>query len=125
MSKRFSTSKKTAVGSKFDWHCAYCGRDLCWKTMCIDHVHPKSQGGNNNIENLFPCCRSCNSSKGTMSIDDFRLRTICHQKTDGVFFSLEQIKLLQNKGVWDFLGVNSDYLFFFEKFNGEAEHETF
>ena len=24
-----------------------------------------------------------------------------------------------------FLGVNSDYLFFFEKFNGEAEHETF
>ena len=102
MSKRFSTSKKTAVGSKFDWHCAYCGRDLCRQTMCIDHVHPKSQGGNNNIENLFPCCRSCNSSKGTMSIDDFRLRTICHQKTDGVFFSLEQIKLLQNKGVWDF-----------------------
>ena len=58
-------------------------------------------------------------------IDGQDFLTICHQKTDGVFFSLEQIKLLQNMGVWDFLGVNSDYLFFFEKFNGEAEHETF
>ncbi|WP_281785676.1 hypothetical protein [Uruburuella suis] len=54
-------------------------------------------------------------------ISDAEIKTVNAR----VFFSLEQIKLLQNKGVWDFLGVNSDYLFFFEKFNGEAEHETF
>jgi 5-methylcytosine-specific restriction endonuclease McrA len=30
----------------------------------IDHVHPKSKGGHNKIENLLACCYHCNNKKG-------------------------------------------------------------
>ena len=42
--------------------CAYCGkRD---KTITMDHVIPRSRGGNNDFENCVACCRACNQKKG-------------------------------------------------------------
>lgn len=37
----------------------------------IDHVVPRSQGGNNSIENLVLSCRLCNSRKGMRTADQF------------------------------------------------------
>lgn len=45
--------------------CAYCGAIA----TSIDHVIPISKGGVDVLGNLLPCCRSCNSSKGTKDIE--------------------------------------------------------
>jgi len=55
----------------FAGKCAYCGRDLNLKNKTLDHIMPRQKGGSNRIANLFPCCRDCNSIKGTLYIGDF------------------------------------------------------
>jgi len=61
----FKSSTKQAVWDKTDGTCYYCGRPLKpWETFSIDHVIPKSKGGDDSIENLVPSCRLCNSRKG-------------------------------------------------------------
>ena len=40
--------------------CAYCG---IGNANEVDHVWPKSKGGEDTLDNLVACCRSCNIQK--------------------------------------------------------------
>jgi len=44
--------------------CFGCGKSGKDVELTKDHIIPISNGGTDNIENLAPLCRSCNSSKG-------------------------------------------------------------
>ena len=49
--------------------CSYCNAwhtkwKNDWKTSVGDHVVPMSKGGADTMDNLRPCCFSCNTSKG-------------------------------------------------------------
>ncbi len=59
--KKIVLSRKNIL--KRDNHkCAYCGRgDL---PLTIDHILPKSRGGEDNWENLAAACLPCNNKKG-------------------------------------------------------------
>lgn len=47
---------------KRDAHqCQYCGSE---KDLSIDHVMPRSRGGNSNWKNLVTACKPCNARKG-------------------------------------------------------------
>lgn len=47
---------------KRDKHlCQYCGSRA---DLTIDHVHPKSRGGDDSWENLVAACQRCNNRKG-------------------------------------------------------------
>jgi 5-methylcytosine-specific restriction endonuclease McrA len=46
--------------------CAYCFKPL--DVVTIDHFTPISRGGDNDIDNLVPCCQRCNSSKSNNSL---------------------------------------------------------
>lgn len=45
-----------------------------WDWPHVDHVIPRSQGGGSELSNLVLACVSCNSRKGSMSAERFRLR---------------------------------------------------
>lgn len=48
--------------------CFYCG---IGGKLTLDHQTPLSRGGTNNLDNIVPCCGSCNSRKGTKTLDEF------------------------------------------------------
>jgi 5-methylcytosine-specific restriction endonuclease McrA len=54
------------VYEKYGGHCAYCGRQIEYKEMQVDHIEPQrlfwayEKGYADRIENLNPSCRRCN-----------------------------------------------------------------
>jgi 5-methylcytosine-specific restriction endonuclease McrA len=71
--KKIILTKKNIL--KRDNHkCMYCGRsDL---PLTIDHIIPKSKGGDDSWENLVAACMPCNNKKGDRTPDeaDMKLR---------------------------------------------------
>ena len=51
------------------FQCVYCGEKTKNK-LTIDHVIPKSKGGNNTWQNLVTCCKSCNIKKDDKTLEE-------------------------------------------------------
>ena len=51
--------------------CIYCGEIIEIDQFTVDHVIPRSKGGQDNPENCKPCCKFCNTLKGHMDLDEF------------------------------------------------------
>ena len=75
------------VYEKYEGHCAYCGKEIDYKDMEIDHIFPQARNhwiARSNSEhkdipkhiddfdNLNPACRVCNRFKGVCGIELFR-----------------------------------------------------
>ena len=60
---------------KHGYKCCYCGNTLTEEEgpnkAARDHKIPVMRGGNDNISNIVPSCKSCNSSKGNMTADEY------------------------------------------------------
>ena len=50
--------QKTSAGT-----CWYCGLQVGFKNLTMDHVIPLSRGGRSTKDNLVPCCKECNNKK--------------------------------------------------------------
>lgn len=76
--KRFTKQQRLDVWNKYHGKCAYCGCELPYNEMQIDHHIPLYQAefenvkGLHTMENYYPSCRACNFYKGTNTIDLFR-----------------------------------------------------
>lgn len=56
--------------------CAYCKVDLLSlssRDRTVDHIVHVYRGGGNEIENLQPCCRRCNSRRGSHSMEELKI----------------------------------------------------
>ncbi len=50
--------------------CQFCGAKAPDVILQIDHLHPVSKGGDNDILNLVTSCKTCNSGKGARLLSD-------------------------------------------------------
>mgnify|MGYP001352833172 CR=1 FL=1 len=51
------------------------GEPLDMDRPTIDHVVPIHYGGTHTKDNVKACCFGCNTNKGVMSVDEFRMST--------------------------------------------------
>jgi 5-methylcytosine-specific restriction endonuclease McrA len=56
--------------------CQYCARRPPVRDLNIDHVIPRSRGGQDSWENLVTACRMCNLRKGWRTPDEASMRLI-------------------------------------------------
>jgi 5-methylcytosine-specific restriction endonuclease McrA len=54
-----------------NFKCAYCNSQ---KNLTIDHILPKSRGGDNSWTNLITCCRNCNRYKDNKTPEEAGLK---------------------------------------------------
>jgi 5-methylcytosine-specific restriction endonuclease McrA len=54
--------------------CQYCGKRPPLRELNIDHVVPRSRGGDDSWENLVTACRICNLRKGWKTPDEANMR---------------------------------------------------
>ncbi len=72
MRRKLTIAERQQVYEKCKGHCAYCGCELEYKNMQIDHVKPLRIGGADELYNMLPACRSCNHYKATLDVEKFR-----------------------------------------------------
>lgn len=68
--RRRAPLHRRAIFARDGHRCQYCSAPA----ECIDHVHPRSRGGEHTWENVVACCRPCNSRKGDSLLSDTALR---------------------------------------------------
>ena len=78
MRKAIPKKIRQQVYDKYNGHCAYCGCELEYKDMQVDHIvsvykaEYNGREADNSIVNYNPSCRACNFYKGTLSLEQFR-----------------------------------------------------
>ncbi len=53
--------------------CTYCGVPIVETTYSIDHDVPTSRRGSFRLDNCVVCCDRCNTIKGALTGDEYRL----------------------------------------------------
>ena len=56
---------RRAIKEHFNCTCVYCGESYELHELTLDHVRPKSLGGEDLTSNLVPACHKCNQDKGS------------------------------------------------------------
>lgn len=70
--KRVELNRKNVL--KRDNHkCQYCGSE---ENLTIDHIIPKSRGGDTTWENLVTACHSCNNKKDNKYLNEVNMRLL-------------------------------------------------
>ncbi len=72
--KRVNKVRRLAVYIRDGFACQCCGRDLRDMMACcvtLDHLDPRSEGGNNDGNNLVTLCWECNTGRGARPWRDF------------------------------------------------------
>ena len=59
---------RRALFARDGWRCAYCGTS--GGRLTLDHVVPRSRGGESSWENVVTSCASCNHKKGDRLLEE-------------------------------------------------------
>lgn len=118
-----SNTLREKILNKFDGHCAYCGREIAYREMQVDHYYPQCKAkfylrrckiDVHAETNLMPTCRRCNHYKRARTPRQFReLMITLHERLDGIYI----LKVAVDFGMANIKPF--DGLFYFEKLQQE------
>lgn len=94
------TKKNVIVRDGFK--CAYCGSEK--ERLTIDHIIPRSRGGETIFENCVSSCKPCNNNKGARTPREAGMypKVKAYQPTISEFLRLKVMKLGINDVLKDF-----------------------
>ena len=67
---------RQSVFDRDNFKCQYCGKRFHRNDLTIDHVYPKSLGGQSMWDNVVACCSKCNSEKGCKTLKESGLKLL-------------------------------------------------
>ena len=125
MAKEKDITKRVSVYNKYKGRCAYCGNKIKYEDMHLDHITPKYRGstntelskynivkGKDSIENFNPSCGSCNCSKSTFTIENWRNELLL--KHDRLIRDNSSYRIINRFGI---VKIKNEITFYFEKVN--------
>ena len=62
---------RRSIKEHFDYTCVYCGKTYDLHQLSIDHVNPRSRGGEDITTNVVCACKRCNQMKGSQHWQEF------------------------------------------------------
>jgi len=65
---RFSRS---GVYIRDGFKCQYCSKKFKYEELTLDHVTPRSKGGQTTYQNTVAACKKCNNEKGDKTCDEW------------------------------------------------------
>lgn len=90
--------------------CWYCGT---LNPNTVDHITPISKGGGDDTDNLVLACKSCNSRKRDLTINQFRFHVSWGKTQYSKHINAISAKSLMRQGV-SFDNFTNDHVFWFE-----------
>lgn len=118
--KPVSKEIRQLVYNKCNGHCAYCGCELEYKDMQVDHIVAVGRGGSNDIDNLLPSCRQCNYDKHKKTIEGFRKRI-----SKELYKSLERVFVYKLAKKYKLIEEKPRTVkFYFEELQDEADKKS-
>ena len=92
--KAIKTSIRFEVFKRDSFTCQYCGGKAPDILLHVDHIHPVSKGGNNDILNLITSCSQCNSGKSDRLLNDTTVIDKRHKQLAELQERKQQIDLM-------------------------------
>ncbi|MBM3734329.1 MAG: HNH endonuclease [Acidobacteria bacterium] len=74
--------------------CQYCHKTSPASELTLDHVVPRSRGGETTWENLVACCHSCNNRKGSRTPEEAGLKLLRPPRPFSLHTSRHLMRLL-------------------------------
>ena len=86
-----SSAKRLRIYMRDKFRCQYCGEKKAANQLTLDHILPRSRGGDNSPVNIVTACVACNNRKSNRTPDEARMPLLTSQRALRV--KLEQIML--------------------------------
>jgi 5-methylcytosine-specific restriction endonuclease McrA len=86
--------------------CQYCGRAN--SELTIDHVMPRSRGGDDSWTNLVVCCARCNNKKSDKTVEEagMRLVSLPYRPSSALYLQMTRMTGVPESWHEQFFGKN-------------------
>jgi len=72
-------AKRTRIYMRDKFRCQYCGEKKVADELTLDHILPRSRGGDNSPVNIVTACVPCNDRKSNRTPDEARMPLLTSQ----------------------------------------------
>ena len=71
--------KRLRIYIRDKYRCQYCGERKTATDLTLDHIFPRSRGGDNSPVNIVTACLQCNNRKGSRTPEEARMPLLTSQ----------------------------------------------